>query len=341
MNNAHFLPTSIKGRTLLIVEGNHEKNELFKSLFKCFPELEIADNETWIYGTNIYSLYDCLVREYGNDWYDTEVNLPLLVSKEKGIVPPRHKDEFKNIILVFDYERHDPKFSEGKIQQMQSYFTEIEDVGKLYINYPMIESYQHLSSLEDKDYENLSIPVTLRPGSMYKALVRNSFFDTAIQFPDNLRKYLVDKCHCQDDCADKLMNILLNLPMDDSLFDTVSRTIDGEVSSMHVENSKYYITSLLKGLKYISNQQSYWQYLRYLFQIAIKSNIGKSSKILQGTYVLDDLACKEFISSLNLSDILDCQNLLSHDPIAGQIWVLNTCILMVAEYNYNLLLNTK
>ncbi|WP_448781965.1 hypothetical protein [Blautia sp.] len=31
----------------------------------------------------------------------------------------RHRNDFTNIILVFDYERHDPAFSEEKILEMQ------------------------------------------------------------------------------------------------------------------------------------------------------------------------------------------------------------------------------
>ena len=30
-----------RGQTLLIVEGNHEKNELFQLIFRSFPELSI------------------------------------------------------------------------------------------------------------------------------------------------------------------------------------------------------------------------------------------------------------------------------------------------------------
>ena len=37
-----------RGRTLLIVEGNHEKNELFKSIFRCFPEMNINMEDVWV-----------------------------------------------------------------------------------------------------------------------------------------------------------------------------------------------------------------------------------------------------------------------------------------------------
>lgn len=55
-----------RSQTLLIVEGNHEKNELFWLIFKCFPEINIDMDNVWIYGTNIYLLYEDIVKEYGN-----------------------------------------------------------------------------------------------------------------------------------------------------------------------------------------------------------------------------------------------------------------------------------
>ena len=44
-----------RGQTLIIVEGNHEKNELFQSLFNSFPELSImlvADYNFNLLGNN-------------------------------------------------------------------------------------------------------------------------------------------------------------------------------------------------------------------------------------------------------------------------------------------------
>lgn len=43
-----------KGRSLLIVEGKHEKEVLFRSIFMCFPELKIDEKNILVYGTNIY-----------------------------------------------------------------------------------------------------------------------------------------------------------------------------------------------------------------------------------------------------------------------------------------------
>ena len=115
MNNFDVFVPRKRSQNLLIVEGNHEKNELFALLFKCFPEMNIDIDDVWIYATNIYQLYDEIVSEYGEDWYDTDVDLPFVVSKKKYPDELRYKEDFVNIVLVFDYERHDTYFSEEKI----------------------------------------------------------------------------------------------------------------------------------------------------------------------------------------------------------------------------------
>jgi hypothetical protein len=116
---------------------------LFWLIFKCFPEISIDIDDVWIYGTNIYLLYEDIKKEYDADWVerDEDIDLPYVISKKQHPEELRYKDDFTNIILVFDYERHDSKFSENKILEMQQYFSDAADMGKLYINYPMIELY--------------------------------------------------------------------------------------------------------------------------------------------------------------------------------------------------------
>ena len=170
LKNMNNYAVNIRKRrqNLLIVEGNHEKNELFWLLFKCFPEIEIDMNDVWVYGTNIYMLYDDIVKEYGVDWAEREedIDLPYVISKKKGVEPFCYKEDFVNIMMVFDYERHDPHFSEAKICAMQQHFSDAADMGKLYLNYPMIESYQHLIQLPDQAYEERKIAVSLQPGAI-------------------------------------------------------------------------------------------------------------------------------------------------------------------------------
>jgi len=230
MNNIVHLPPRERGRTLLIVEGNHEKNELFKTLFKCFPEMGIAEEDVWIYGTNIYCLYDSLVGEYGEDWEEEDINLPLLVSRDRQDIPSAHKDDFQNIILVFDYERHDPRFSKSKIEKLQAYFSDTTEMGKLYINYPMIESYQDLQSLPDADYKNRYTLASMDSGAVYKSHVRDSFMDIAMNFPGKLKSYLESKCSCSTIDAEQLTEVILGLQRKDALPASIAELLQEKMS---------------------------------------------------------------------------------------------------------------
>ena len=188
MNN-YAVDTRRRSRSLLVVEGKHAKDELLWLIFKCFPEMNIDIDDVWIYGTNIYKLYEDIVKEYGNDWAKDEmdVDLPFVISKKEHPETIYYRNDFTNIILVFDYERHDPAFSEEKILEMQHCFEDSTDMGKLYLNYPMIESYLHLKSIPDEEYMTRKILVSLQPGDKYKSLVKSeSVIERAVNLPHRI-----------------------------------------------------------------------------------------------------------------------------------------------------------
>ena len=76
-----------RNQTLLIVEGNHEKNKLFWLIFRCFPEMNIDMDNAHIYGTNIYMLYEDIAKEYGSNWTieGIDIDLPFIISKKKSL----------------------------------------------------------------------------------------------------------------------------------------------------------------------------------------------------------------------------------------------------------------
>ena len=218
MNN-YAVETRRRSRSLLVVEGKHEKDELFWLIFKCFPEMNIDINDVWIYGTNIYKLYEDIVKEYGNDWAKDEmdVDLPFVISKKEHPETIYYRNDFTNIILVFDYERHDPAFSEEKILEMQHCFADSTDMGKLYLNYPMIESYLHLKSIPDEEYINRKILVSLQPGDKYKILVRaESVIEKAVELPHRIDdllagdRYRVSDVEKRNGCCDAILKLSAN-----------------------------------------------------------------------------------------------------------------------------------
>lgn len=328
-----------RNQTLLIVEGNHEKNELFWLIFKCFPEISIDMDNVWIYGTNIYVLYEDIVKEYGSDWAEEEmdIDLPFVISKKLTPGHLRYKDDFTNIILAFDYERQDTYFSEKKILEMQKSFSDATDMGKLYINYPMIESYLHLKSIPDPDYSERKIPVSLKPGSKYKTLVgKESVIEKTIEFPHRIDDLMKERFAIVDTqtrwaCCEKI----LDFSQEENIEEMLQEVLQNVIKNDSGNTLKHQLKDWLKKIGYIQNKQTYWQWTRNLFVEIIRHNICKANRIQNGEYDIETAKYKECFVNIDLGTILEKQNESSHFD-SGFIWILNTCVFVVADYKFSL-----
>lgn len=329
-----------RSQNLLIVEGDHEKNDLFWLIFRCFPELHISLDDIWIYGTNIYKLYDDIVKEYGANWIEDDIDLPYVISKKLHPDALRYKEDFVNIILIFDYERHDTYFSESKILNMQEYFVDAADTGKLYINYPMIESYQHLKALPDTDYAERKIPVSLKPGPKYKSLVKTeTIIEKSVDYPHRLNDLLNEHFGITDEqirkqCVDSILAISDEVGLNTKMSEILEDKIEDALS----QTAKYQLIDWVSKSGYACNKQTYWQYMRNLFQQIILHNICKANLLQTGIYQIEPNQYKSHFEQIDLTEILKIQNTYSSDPQNGFIWVLNTCVFFIAEYNFTLIL---
>lgn len=298
-----------RSQTLLIVEGNHEKNELFWLIFKCFPEINI----------------------------EMDIDLPFVISKKQTPGNLLYKDDFTNIILVFDYERHDTNFSERKILDMQNNFSDAADMGKLYINYPMIESYQHLRTIPDSDFAERKIPVSLQPGSKYKELVgKESKIGKIVEFPyriDDLMNehFGITNTEIRQKCCEDILNLSDAQCMEEKLQEVLKNAITDD----RQKTLKYQLKDWINRVGYANGKQTYWKYVRNLFIEIIYHNICKANRIQKGVYEITLEQYKECFKSINLGTILDEQNSVSSTD-NGFIWVLNTCVFVVADYNFSL-----
>lgn len=337
MNN-YTVETRRRSRSLLIVEGKHEKDELFWLVFKCFPELNIDIDDVWIYGTNIYKLYEDIVKEYGTDWSKDEmdIDLPFVISKKEHPQDICYRNDFINIILVFDYERHDPAFSEEKILEMQHCFTDSTDMGKLYLNYPMIESYLHLESIPDEEYINRKIPVSLQPGDKYKAVVKSvSAIEKAVDLPHRIddllagNRYQVDDSEKRQQFCDNVLQLSEN-ELDWKLEELLHIVGDDKKE----KTLKYQLKDWILKIGYTHENLTYWKYMRKIFQKVVYHNICKADKIQNDGENEDDL--RKQYEQIDLAEILKVQNEASRDAGTGFIWVLSTCVLLIPDYNFNL-----
>lgn len=149
---------------LFIFEGKDDKTyfESIKRLF--FPE-KSDDTFVCTYNSNIYSLYTKLKK------YDAlngmlEVNTVsvfrrILIEKGDYTLNDIREDEVSEIYLFFDYDfQENSKTIEEnncRLNEMLDYFFDETGNGKLYINYPMVESLRYTKELPDNEFWNYTV----------------------------------------------------------------------------------------------------------------------------------------------------------------------------------------
>ncbi|WP_373117561.1 hypothetical protein [Holdemania massiliensis] len=156
-----------KRKILVLVEGAKTDVALMERLFSIYQidfKYEIVS-----YCTNIYTLYKEMFED--NDPDDMDL-LQLLKSREPDLVKKTLFDEsYSDILLIFDLDLHDFGFTPEKIRHMAKYFVESSDVGKLYINYPMVEAFYHMTSIPDLNFNTYNATLNELSAGTYKARV--------------------------------------------------------------------------------------------------------------------------------------------------------------------------
>lgn len=163
-------------KILLIVEGAKTEPKLFKRI-QSLLNVNNEDFEIISFNTNIYFLYKIMK---SNDFNLNIVDLLKELHPDKKNIL---NNNFIYIYLIFDLDAHHTRKEETrnikevvndnliKINEMINHFNDETDptIGKLYINYPMIESFKDCNSFFDKEYKNTSIDISLL--SRYKEIV--------------------------------------------------------------------------------------------------------------------------------------------------------------------------
>jgi len=152
---------------LVIVEGEKTDTRLMEKLFQIYginKRYKIIS-----YKTNIYALYNSMFT--GEDPSDQDILLHLKSResdpKQKGIFDLRYTE----VLLMFDFDPHDSQFAEEKIRKMMGFFSESTDMGKLYINYPMVEAFYHMKNIPDVDYISYTVSMGELKSGQYKIRV--------------------------------------------------------------------------------------------------------------------------------------------------------------------------
>jgi len=137
-----------RAKILILVEGARIDARLMKHLF-CVYGID-AKYEIVSYNTNIYVLYNEMF--YAGKPGDMDTLQVLKAHEQDETRKQIFVQGYTDILLIFDLDPQDPQFSEEKITAMMNYFVESTDMGKLYLNYPMIEAFYHMRDIPDSDY---------------------------------------------------------------------------------------------------------------------------------------------------------------------------------------------
>ena len=175
------------------------------------------------YCTNIYTLYREMFEN--NNPADMDL-LQLLKSHEPD---PLKKDIFDafytDILLIFDLDPQAPDFTPDKISNMAEYFVESSDMGKLYINYPMVEAFYHMASIPDPEYDSYYATLDELTLGTYKARVNRENRN------HDYRKFAVGKAECDSVIGQNIKKAqqLVGIELEESLLPAQSKILAAQL----------------------------------------------------------------------------------------------------------------
>jgi hypothetical protein len=148
---------------LLVFEGERTEPKAVNSIISAY-ELNFSKVEV-IFESEIYQLYK-IVKE------DEDLDLVEILrdrnEENKDVLSKFSRNDFSQIFIFFDFDGHATGASLPKIEEMLQFFNNETEHGKLYISYPMIEAFRHLTT----DFCKLTSLIAIGRG--YKTVVGDS-----------------------------------------------------------------------------------------------------------------------------------------------------------------------
>lgn len=155
-------------KILIVLEGERTEPDFFQSLLQKFE----LNAELCVVGTNLYTLYH-RCKEYD---FECDIRDVLKELIRDDATQAMLEQKFAYTYLVFDADLHHKapdqrgktippeKLIEDNFQkllEMAEYFTDETDpsIGRLYINYPMMESFRYCDTFKDDQYLFTTIPI--------------------------------------------------------------------------------------------------------------------------------------------------------------------------------------
>ena len=180
---------------LLVFEGKDREVRIYKTIRELFFKNVIKDDMYVSYCSNIYSLYRKMkdLDIFENEGSDIVRLLKQEAAKHTEIPNTLEQfedsDAFAEIYLFFDYDiKQQDRFNTESvevqnehIQEMLAFFNDETENGKLYINYPMVESIRYFKHpLPDTEFYTYTTDLCI--GKKFKKLANDDSFYKNLDF---------------------------------------------------------------------------------------------------------------------------------------------------------------
>ena len=164
---------------LFVFEGIDREPHVYKTIERLYFPKE-NDNIICSFGNNIYNLYNTLV-EYGGDGDIVSIMREILSNRGDATLDGIRSADISEVFLFFDYDFQNSQLPLDEINRrlevMLNMFDDETGNGKLYINYPMVESIRFKKELPDDDYHQYAVYNTPRFSDRhnYGGMTRNRY----------------------------------------------------------------------------------------------------------------------------------------------------------------------
>ena len=180
------------------MEGARKELKLINKLKELFLPQEITITS---YGTSLYQLYNKLEEYCEFNFEDLDVLLALKAHETDDEKKAIFDEKYTDVLLIFDFDPQDNGFDIAKISKLMNHFNDSTEHGKLYINYPMVESFYHLSKVKeiqvDENFANNKFTLKELQEHKYKSRAISEGTDLDI---GRMSKEMVENIMCQQAC---------------------------------------------------------------------------------------------------------------------------------------------
>ena len=236
--------------SLFILEGSRDEPKLLNSLFR---EMKKSDQQKcFFFHSNLHALANILLPDDEDELDGIDLLLAIKGNSRGNAEAEVLNLRYTDIFLVFDFEPQEDSPVFNKIRKMVSFFNDSTNNGKLYINYPMMQSYRHLIALPDPSFEYRK--AVYDSTKSYKQLVEEeaTAIPSGIQSYDHVLLYSLAVHHLKK--REKLLGRRYALP--DDYDESEDEKVFDFQCSMLKENQCCYVlnTSILLLVAYAPRQ---------------------------------------------------------------------------------------